>query len=550
MHVALYRKYRSATFSDVCGQEHITSTLRYQAKTGRVSHAYLFCGSRGIGKTTCARILAKAVNCEDPHDGEPCGVCDSCRMIDRGSATDVIEMDAASETGVDYIRSIKEDVQYLPSILKKKIYIIDEVHMLSDSAFNALLKTLEEPPEHVIFILATTEIHKLPPTVVSRCQRFDFKRLSTDVITSRLFYIAEKENIKLEEPAALIIAKQAEGGMRDAVSLLDLCSGGGADVTEERVRTILGVNGYETVAKFAGLIADRDVAGLFSMTSQITASSKDIGVFWRELASFYRDMLVAKYAKNPGEYLDLTKGDLEILTGCAKRFTLAKLYYHSKILDNAQRDMVRMPEIKRVTAEFALVRMCDETLDTTPDALIARIEALESAVSSLRAGNAAPRGSAEIPAPPAQETPATPAAEKKIENDDLGKSKTTAEQKSAVAEQAPPAPAAPRAQPAAKDGADRVPVPDLTEVAELVGRRDFMARALLAECRALLSSDGSKIWLRTENPFAETYFERPLLDAVSDAFIECKINDRPAQVTVEVVKGTTSSASDELFKDL
>ena len=225
MHQALYRKWRPPHFDEVYGQDHITSILKYQCATGKFSHAYLFCGSRGTGKTTCAKILAKAVNCLNPTPAGPCGECAACRSIDSGAATDVLEMDAASNNGVDDIRDIRDEVIYTPSELKYRVYIIDEVHMLSASAFNALLKTLEEPPEHVVFILATTELQKLPATIISRCQRFDFRRISTDDLCARLHKIAREEDIDLSEEAARLIARQAQGGMRDAVSLLELCAG-------------------------------------------------------------------------------------------------------------------------------------------------------------------------------------------------------------------------------------------------------------------------------------------------------------------------------------
>ena len=229
MHQALYRKYRPATFDRVCGQGHITDVLSYQVKAGRCSHAYLFCGSRGTGKTSSAKILAKAVNCESPKSGSPCLCCRSCLDIDAGLATDVIELDAASNNGVDDIRDICDKASYIPAVLRKKVYIIDEVHMLSQSAFNALLKTIEEPPEHVIFILATTEFHKVPATIVSRCQRFDFRRIDMRIIADNLLFIAKSEGMVLEEEAALLLARQAEGGMRDAIGLFELCSAGGAD---------------------------------------------------------------------------------------------------------------------------------------------------------------------------------------------------------------------------------------------------------------------------------------------------------------------------------
>ena len=265
MHQALYRKWRPQTFDDVCGQEHITSILKYEASKGNFNHAYLFCGSRGTGKTTCAKILAKVINCENPKDGNPCGECAACRSIDDGSATDVLEMDAASNNSVESIRDLRDEVVYPPTNLKYRVYIVDEVHMLSDSAFNALLKTLEEPPSYVVFILATTELHELPATIISRCQRFEFRRMPVEVLTARLEKIAAAENIDIEKGALQILAKQAQGGMRDAISLLDLCSGGsrGKRIDEDAVNDIVGISGRATLERLVNAIADKNFDVIF-----------------------------------------------------------------------------------------------------------------------------------------------------------------------------------------------------------------------------------------------------------------------------------------------
>ena len=257
MHQALYRKYRPSTFAEVVGQEHITEVLRYEVASSKTCHAYLFCGSRGTGKTTCAKILAKAVNCLNPVSGDPCGVCANCRAVDEGT-TDILEMDAASNTGVDYIRDIRDEVRYAPSQLLGRVYIIDEVHMLTDSAFNALLKTLEEPPAGVTFILATTEMQKIPATILSRCQRFDFRRIKSEVISARLQYIAQKENITITADAAHAIARIAEGGMRDAISLLELCASAEAEVDLKRVSEISGNAGSETVTRTIRAVLEKD----------------------------------------------------------------------------------------------------------------------------------------------------------------------------------------------------------------------------------------------------------------------------------------------------
>ena len=381
MHQALYRKWRPQRFEDVCGQEHVTSILQYQARTGGLSHAYLFCGSRGTGKTTCAKILAKAVNCEQPVNGSPCLVCDSCRSIESGAATDVLEMDAASNNGVDNIRDIRDEVVYAPTTLKKRVYIIDEVHMLSASAFNALLKTLEEPPEYVVFILATTELQKLPATIISRCQRYDFRRIATPVLANRLSYIAGQEGISLDPEAALLLGRMAQGGMRDAISLLELCAGTGAHITPDVVNETAGSTGRDSMMQTVKAIATRDYDKLFAQIDAIVQSSKDIAIFWQDLITLYREMLVLRTAKDAASYLDLTDSELAAMSELAKQFSAQTLLYHSTLLEQAYLSMQRANAIKRIVAETTLVRMCDPELETSPEALLARIAALEDKIA-------------------------------------------------------------------------------------------------------------------------------------------------------------------------
>ncbi|MBE6633930.1 MAG: DNA polymerase III subunit gamma/tau [Ruminococcaceae bacterium] len=380
MHQAFYRKWRPQTFDDVYGQEHITSVLRYETENGAFSHAYLFCGSRGTGKTTCAKILAKAVNCEGPINGSPCCRCASCLAIDSGAATDVLEMDAASNNGVDNIRDIRDEVVYAPSSLKKRVYIIDEVHMLSVSAFNALLKTLEEPPEHVVFVLATTELQKLPATIISRCQRFDFRRISTEMLMKRLAYIAEREELELDSEASRMIAKLAQGGMRDAISLLELCSGSSKKITLETVIESVGATGRDSMVATVNAIAAQDYDLLFGQIEEVVRSSKDLAVFWQNLISFYRDMLVVKNTTNAAAYLDLTDHETEQIKLAASKFRKETLLYHCKLLEQALYSMQKANAVKRVVAELTLVRMCDESLDQSNEALLSRIAKLEDAV--------------------------------------------------------------------------------------------------------------------------------------------------------------------------
>jgi len=382
VHQALYRKWRPLCFADVCGQDAVTSILKWQIDNQKTSHAYLFCGSRGTGKTTCAKILARAVNCEHPKNGDPCGECPSCRSSMSASCIDIIEMDAASNNGVDDIRQIRDEVEYMPAELKRKVYIIDEVHMLSASAFNALLKTLEEPPAHVIFILATTELQKIPATILSRCQRFDFRRISANVIADRLSYIAGEEKIALDKEAAFLLAGLANGGMRDAISLLELCAGEGREVTVSVVEEIVGTGGREASMKTVKAVADRAYDVIFAEIATMYQSSRDLAVFWQDFIGFYRDMLVVSTTRNARDYLELSDKQYADLCEIAGRFSTETLIFHTRLLDDAMETMRRQPESKRLTAEMTLVRMCDERFSATNEALVSRLAALESKIAS------------------------------------------------------------------------------------------------------------------------------------------------------------------------
>ncbi len=386
MHRALYRKWRPQTFDDVCGQNQITDILKYEVANGKTSHAYLFCGSRGTGKTTCAKILAKAVNCLSPVNGNPCNECRACRSIDGGTATDVLEMDAASNTGVDNVRDIKEEIVFSPADLKYRVYIIDEVHMLSTSAFNALLKTLEEPPAHVLFILATTELQKLPTTVISRCQRFDFRRIASDVIVSRLSAIAKEEGVSLTEDGARLIARIAEGGMRDAISLFELCAGLEKTVDAALVSETLGVESRDNTANLVRAVADKSYADIYAIIENVVTSSRDLSVFMQDMMDYYRDLMVVKTSPMAKEYLDLTDIELKRLTEDAQRFSMSQMIYCTKCLEDALYAMQRVNFPKRTTAEIALTRMCEPRLSSSPESLVARIEKLEQEVSALRIG--------------------------------------------------------------------------------------------------------------------------------------------------------------------
>ena len=375
MYQALYRKWRPSDFADVVGQEHVTSILTSEVEHGKISHAYLFCGPRGTGKTTCAKIIAKAANCLSPVNGSPCGKCSACLSIEAGTATDVIEMDAASNNGVDNIRELREGVVYTPADLKYRVYIIDEVHMLSISAFNALLKTLEEPPEHVIFILATTELHKIPATVLSRCQRFDFHRVSMDAIVGRLETVCKGEGLEAEKGALELIARLSQGGMRDSLNMLEYCAGDGGTITVEKAERLLGAASRTLLSAIADAVATRDTAAALSVIDEIYMSSRDIAVFWREWLAFCRDMMIAISTKMSG-VRD------EVLKNAAEKFTLPGILYLLEIFMSAETDMQRNPAGARLYAEMALIRSCDASLSDSNSALLARIAALEDRIAT------------------------------------------------------------------------------------------------------------------------------------------------------------------------
>ncbi|MBQ8415243.1 MAG: DNA polymerase III subunit gamma/tau [Clostridia bacterium] len=383
---ALYRKWRPRDFDDVCGQDGITDILKYEVANNRLSHAYLFCGSRGTGKTSCAKILAKAVNCENPKDGNPCNCCEACRSIDAGIATDVIEMDAASNNGINDVRDMQDEIAFTPALLKYRVYIIDEVHMMSGQAFNALLKTLEEPPTYVIFILATTENHKLPTTIVSRCQRFDFKRIATDVIISRLLRISEDEGIEITEDAARIIARVSRGGMRDAISLLELCAGANTRIDETLVFDTVGSGNRESSFRMIRAICNSDYETIYSIINDIVMKSGDLSVFWQEIIDAYRDVMIVKNSERAKVYLDLTDSEYALLSDIASEFTMARLSYHTSMLEGAMADMQRAVNSKRSIAEITLTRMCDTRLSSSNEALLLRLEELEKAVKMLKLG--------------------------------------------------------------------------------------------------------------------------------------------------------------------
>ena len=393
MYQALYRKWRPKTFDDVVGQAHITATLKNEVAAGKFSHAYLFTGSRGTGKTTCSKIVAKAVNCERPVDGNPCNECAACRGIDDGSVLDVVEIDAASNNGVDNIRQLREEAYFLPSTVKYRVYILDECHMLSQGAVNALLKILEEPPEHVVFILATTEIHKVLPTILSRCQRFDFHRIRSFVIADRLLYIAGQESFSLADDAALLIARLSDGGMRDALSLLDLCASFGTDITVQAVTQAAGLAGQSHLFEIADAAIARDPAAALMVVGRLSEQSCDFSRLCEQMIGHYRNLMIVKTVREADDLVQGTPEDLERLCTQAGRISLGAIMYALGVLQNAATGLTRTA-FKRTELEMAIVRLCDERMGDGLEGVLDRLEKLEKAVRL---------GAAQAPAaPPAQ----------------------------------------------------------------------------------------------------------------------------------------------------
>ena len=386
MYQALYRKYRPKNFDEVVGQEHITATLKQEIASGRIGHAYLFTGSRGTGKTSCSKIIAKAVNCPNQHDGNPCGVCDICKGIDDGSVLDVTEIDAASNNGVDNIRQLREEANFTPAQVSYRVYIIDETHMLSVGAFNALLKIMEEPPEHVIFILATTEVHKIPATILSRCQRFDFRGISPSVIAARVRWVCEQEGIQIEPQAADLIASLAEGGMRDALSLLDVCrsnartgDNSAEHITLEHVRQSAGLAVSDSLFAVADAVLRRDVPAVLQEIDRMFENSIDFEKMCVQLIAHYRGLMMAKAVKNPQEFVSGLPQDAQRLSAQAAGYPMGQILYSLTVLQDALSRMGRTAQT-RVELEMAAIKLCSPELDRSLDAILARLDRLESQI--------------------------------------------------------------------------------------------------------------------------------------------------------------------------
>ena len=418
MYQALYRKWRPKTFADVVGQEHITETLQRQVAEGRLSHAYLFTGTRGTGKTTCAKILARAVNCEQPENGNPCNRCPSCLGIESGRFLDVVELDAASNNGVDSVRALRDEAIYSPAQVKKRVYIVDEVHMLSTPAFNALLKILEEPPAHLMFILATTELHKVPATILSRCQRFSFRRIRPQDIVGRLNYIAQQEHIDLREDGAALLARLSDGALRDALSLLDQCAAAGGAIDAPAVLDALGLAGNVQTAQLMSLILSRDTRGALELLGKLYDGGKDVGAVLGELSTLSRELLIRATAGEGGESLLSGAYDSATLENLSRQGTSARFIQLCTLLQEAAAQL-QFSVNRRTDAELCILKLCDETLSGDLAALNARIARLEEQIAAgvqFGARNAASApAAAQAPAKAASKQEAPKAAPKTAE---------------------------------------------------------------------------------------------------------------------------------------
>ena len=547
MYQALYRKWRPKTFSDVIGQPHITQTLQKQVAEGHTSHAYLFTGTRGTGKTTCAKILAKAVNCEHPKDGNPCCQCPSCIGIDNGSFLDVLELDAASNNGVDQVRALRDEAIYSPAHVKKRVYIIDEVHMLSISAFNALLKILEEPPEHLMFILATTELHKVPATILSRCQRFSFKRIQPAEIAARLQYVSQQESIPLTADGAELLSRLADGAMRDALSLLDQCAASGSTVDSNSVLEVLGLAGNLQTAQLMDCITRRDAQGALVLLNQLYTAGKDVGAVLGELSILIRDLLLRKTAPEGCTALLSGGYDSATLERLGKDLPSARLLFLATTLQQATANLYSSSN-RRIDAELCLLRLCDESLCGDLTALNARIQRLEERIEVLPAAirrAAAPS----VPAAAPVHTPAASAEEDSVpwENAPSPEKQPvlhppSAETSSPPPESPPSGPAIPQQDSPSSETSSPAGDPGIWhELAEgSKGQLPAMYRVFLDKCRG--SVDGSVVTVYVPDDMTKGRLNN---DRVLTALRESAEKLTGAQMQIRLVVGTDPQASQE-----
>ena len=490
---AFYRKYRPSTFTDVVGQEHIIKTLENAVKSGKTSHAYLFTGSRGTGKTSCAKILAKAVNCINPHDGNPCNECEICKGIDSGAILDIIEIDAASNNGVDNIRDLREEANFTPANAKFRVYIIDEVHMLSIGAFNALLKTLEEPPAHVIFILATTEVHKLPSTILSRCQRFDFKRIPPEAIAERLKEVAVKENLQISDDGAMLIARIADGAMRDALSLLDRCSSHEGLIDSAAVASSAGLAGREYIFELCDCIIEKDAAKALEVLNKLYNDSCDMERLITELTSHFRNLMVSKAVKNFQDMIICSQGEIEIIRQQSNKTTLATIMSCIDIL-TASASTMKQGANRRTSAELCVIRLCTPSLDGDLNAILRRLSELESAVASgkitVKTEQTAPEKAVEVKVEKQPEPEKAPEPVKEPQEEEIP---------------LPKPPPAPQEEQVTPQNMGTVPFDNWPEVLDTLYAKDKSLIAMLTGSSAFIHQD--KYLLIKGSPVLEMYLK-------------------------------------------
>ena len=494
MYRAFYRKYRPSTFTDVVGQEHITKTLENAVKSGKTSHAYLFTGSRGTGKTSCAKILAKAVNCIASLDGNPCNECEICKGIDSGAILDIIEIDAASNNGVDNIRDLREEANFTPANAKYRVYIIDEVHMLSIGAFNALLKTLEEPPAHVIFILATTEVHKLPSTILSRCQRFDFKRIPPEAIAGRLKEVAAKENLQISDEGAMLIARIADGAMRDALSLLDRCSSYDGIIDSTVVASSAGLAGREYIFELCDCIIEKNVAKALEVVNKLYNDSCDMERLITELTSHFRNLMVSKAVKNFQDMIICSEGEIEIIRQQSAKTTLATILSCIDIL-TASASTMKQGANRRTSAELCVIRLCTPALDNDMGAILRRLNELESMVAS---GQITVKAEATAPV----ETKSTPEPVQKPVKEEAPTPQPKEEKEEVPLPEPPPAP---QEEKVAPQNMGTVPFDKWPEVLDRLFSQDKSLIAMLTGSSAFIHQD--KYLLIKGSPVLEMYLK-------------------------------------------
>ncbi len=500
MYQALYRKYRPSDFTGVIGQPQVVRTLRNQVSDGRISHAYLFTGSRGTGKTSCAKILAKAVNCLSPQDGNPCNECEICRGINDETVLDIIEIDAASNNGVDDIRELREGSAFTPAAAKYRVYIIDEVHMLSGAAFNALLKTLEEPPEHVIFILATTEVHKLPATILSRCQRYDFRRISAEDIADRIEFVASKESFTVTRDAAVLIGKLSDGAMRDALSLLDVCSTAG-EITEQTVLDCAGLSGRAHIYELLCACFNGDSSAALDMIDKMYSAAKDLGRLCTEAVEYLRDMMLIKTLREPQKLLKCPQSELEQMQTLCDKIRL-DMIIHAMELFEATAERMRSGAERRIAVERAVIMLCDPSLDGSTESLIRRISALEVGAPVMQ--KAVPSAPVQVAAPapiepkPNVEPVAVCAPEKTVALPVVDTAERTPPPEEAPAPSVPETPAEPAPTPVTPaESGEAVPFERWNEVIAAVGKTDRLMKAALGGSEAFIQ--GEYMLLRIAN---------------------------------------------------